>query len=223
MAADGRRRDLRPRDRRVHADRLDEGPPGRPQPHPARRRARARCGRDERRRGSRLRRDLRPATGTFAPTGSLTTERVTHSATLLADGSVLVTGGSNRYGEPRTAELYDRRPAGSSGPGRRSAGICSPCRSAMAGCWSSARPRRRSGHRSRPSRPRNPAPCRARASASPSPRSPTARPHRDPPGGRPRARRRGHAQDLSDGNPPDVLRSARSSTRPPAASPRWAT
>ncbi len=48
-----------------------------------------------------------PATGTFAPTGSLTTERAAQSATLLADGRVLVAGGSNRYGEPRTAELYD--------------------------------------------------------------------------------------------------------------------
>ena len=48
-----------------------------------------------------------PATGTFAPTGSLSTERAGHSATLLADGRVLAAGGSNRYGAPRTAELYD--------------------------------------------------------------------------------------------------------------------
>jgi hypothetical protein len=50
-----------------------------------------------------------PATGTFAPTGNMTTPRFSHTATLLADGKVLIAGGITS-GEAQflaTAELYD--------------------------------------------------------------------------------------------------------------------
>jgi len=43
----------------------------------------------------------------FIPTGSLQTARVGHTATLLADGKVLVAGGVNNSTFPTTAELYD--------------------------------------------------------------------------------------------------------------------
>ena len=48
-------------------------------------------------------------TGQFEPTGSLTTERFAQSATLMADGRVLIAGGLNVFGAPRTAELFDPR------------------------------------------------------------------------------------------------------------------
>ena len=49
-----------------------------------------------------------PASGTFSPTGSLTTTRTVHSATLLADGRVLVIGGNEATDQPTvSAELYD--------------------------------------------------------------------------------------------------------------------
>ncbi len=43
----------------------------------------------------------------FIPTGSLQTSRVAHTASLLADGKVLVAGGVNNTTFPTTAELYD--------------------------------------------------------------------------------------------------------------------
>jgi hypothetical protein len=49
-----------------------------------------------------------PATGTFTATGSMTTARVSHSATLLGNGKVLIAGGkSDGTTYLNTAELYD--------------------------------------------------------------------------------------------------------------------
>lgn len=50
-----------------------------------------------------------PATGTFTPTGNMNTQRIGYNATLLADGRVLIAGGSsNGYESPLTsAEVYD--------------------------------------------------------------------------------------------------------------------
>jgi len=48
-----------------------------------------------------------PATGTFTPTGSMSTGRSYLTATLLNNGSVLVAGGTNASGFPLTAEIYD--------------------------------------------------------------------------------------------------------------------
>jgi hypothetical protein len=49
-----------------------------------------------------------PKAGTFSPTGSLTTAREFHSATLLADGRVLITGGDHNGDlAVASAELYD--------------------------------------------------------------------------------------------------------------------
>ncbi len=47
------------------------------------------------------------ALGTWTATGSLVTEREDHTATLLADGKVLVAGGFPSSGSPNSAELYD--------------------------------------------------------------------------------------------------------------------
>jgi len=50
-----------------------------------------------------------PATGLFAPTGSMAIERLGHTATLLPDGKVLIAGGVLSYDSPPTnlAEVYD--------------------------------------------------------------------------------------------------------------------
>jgi hypothetical protein len=49
-----------------------------------------------------------PATGTFSPTGSMTTPRQDFTATLLPNGKVLVAGGFDNSGRAlATAELYD--------------------------------------------------------------------------------------------------------------------
>jgi N-acetylneuraminic acid mutarotase len=47
-----------------------------------------------------------PANGSFTLTGEMTTPRAYHTATILKDGTVLVTGGDNRGGPLATAELY---------------------------------------------------------------------------------------------------------------------
>ena len=47
-----------------------------------------------------------PTSGTFAGTGGMQTPRGVHTATLLKDGTVLVTGGVNQTGVLATAELY---------------------------------------------------------------------------------------------------------------------
>lgn len=48
-----------------------------------------------------------PATGAFTDAGSLTTERSRPSATLLTDGRVLIAGGGNADGWPRSSEIFD--------------------------------------------------------------------------------------------------------------------
>jgi hypothetical protein len=48
-----------------------------------------------------------PASGKFSWTGSMTTPRAFHTATLLTDGRVLLAGGENSSGFNSSAELYD--------------------------------------------------------------------------------------------------------------------
>ena len=47
------------------------------------------------------------ADNTWTPTGNLAAARARHTATLLANGKVLVAGGRNRSGPSSSAELYD--------------------------------------------------------------------------------------------------------------------
>jgi hypothetical protein len=48
-----------------------------------------------------------PTTGSFTPTGEMTTARSGHSATLLPDGKVLIAGGFHSRASLTSAELYD--------------------------------------------------------------------------------------------------------------------
>jgi WD40 repeat protein len=48
-----------------------------------------------------------PATGTWSATGSMASPRSSHTATLLPDGKVLVSGGYDGYGTFAKAEVYD--------------------------------------------------------------------------------------------------------------------
>jgi WD40 repeat protein len=48
-----------------------------------------------------------PRVGSFAKTGTMDTERVSHTATLLPNGEVLLVGGWDREGVLASAELYD--------------------------------------------------------------------------------------------------------------------
>lgn len=57
-----------------------------------------------------------PSTGGFSVTGSMSTARANQTSTLLPNGMVLVTGGSNSLGPLMTAELYE--PPGSTPAGQ---------------------------------------------------------------------------------------------------------
>src|SRR5205814_7357196 len=60
-----------------------------------------------------------PNTGAWSPTGSMANARSRHTATLLANGKVLVTGGSIVRDTSASAELYDPDTATWAGTGDR--------------------------------------------------------------------------------------------------------
>ena len=122
-------RAVRPGDGHLQPDRLDERASRGPHGHAAGRRACAHRGRvtdgESAASGSVVLASYRtvatgssvlrsaelydPATGTFSPTGSMSTIRADHTATLLADGRVLVVGGGGEgyASQIAPAELYD--------------------------------------------------------------------------------------------------------------------
>jgi hypothetical protein len=63
-----------------------------------------------------------PKTGTFSPTGSMATSRAWHTATRLADGRVLVSGGENLRTDLTTAEIYTPKTGKFSPTGSMTAG-----------------------------------------------------------------------------------------------------
>jgi len=56
-----------------------------------------------------------PKTGQFSNTGSMASSRYEHAATMLLDGRVLITGGSDNSGTLTSAEVYDPK-TGAFGP-----------------------------------------------------------------------------------------------------------
>jgi hypothetical protein len=59
-----------------------------------------------------------PSGGTFVPAGNLSAARYYHTATLLQDGTVLLTGGESDSGELASADLYDPATRASTATGK---------------------------------------------------------------------------------------------------------